>query len=691
MTSAEGALKFWQELNLPSYQKQLDSFSTDIYSLQDTSEKARKNLVELTREFKKTTSEENKKLFGGVLRAYQKEVDSLSKRAKKSESYFLDVYKSFADAPNPAPLLEVAVSNSGKIARFHELEMENTELRATLGEYNKEFADVKNQEATVNKLKRELKEMKDSIEEQAQMKIENERELEQEDIRRQFDMLKQEQKDLEVQLNNAEQKALAYQRKMNNIQAEFLEFKSKADAATAGQVVEAEMVNSELERAVQRAVEAEKAKEDLLAKLSSLQKGGEKGAGEDEEAAMQRKMSEMSQNALENEVAAKEREIVRLNDDLQGLRKEVIESKKRLSIQISSLEKDVAEKNSHLEFVETKLEEMRDYDDIKKELNVLKVIEFSGQIELGMEKPLDVMLMEKNRKLNSDNTDIRNELMGSKSKLKELEKSVAASAETIESQKKLIVKLEKDLLDLNKAPNGQGGIARVTESPYEDKSSAQLLESLVGGESDGGPLHNNSESPANHIQRNNTAAPPPAPIPGGDILDIITSQRDRFREKNTQLEADNLSLQQGMASLRSEIDSLRKDNIKLYEKIKFLQGYGRSNKQPGGSSANDDVMSKYQGAYDEEMNPFNQFNKTEKTKRIASLNAADRTTLSIGRWILASKQSRNFVFFYAILLHALVFITLFKFSGQTCVVPQSVAEHLEESEFTGIGVPDTKP
>ena len=152
-------------------------------------------------------------MFGGILRAYQKEVDFLSKRAKTSDGFFLSVYKSFAEAPNPAPLLDIAVGSGAKIAKLQELELENAELRKTLGDYNEEFAEVKNQEATVNRLRKEIKSLEKSLEDEVNRKLESKIESEKDSFLNEIESLREEKKDLEVQLGNAEQKALTYQAK----------------------------------------------------------------------------------------------------------------------------------------------------------------------------------------------------------------------------------------------------------------------------------------------------------------------------------------------------------------------------------------------------------------------------------------------------------------------------------------------
>ena len=57
------------------------------------------------------------------------------------------------------------------------------------------------------------------------------------------------------------------------------------------------------------------------------------------------------------------------------------------------------------------------------------------------------------------------------------------------------------------------------------------------------------------------------------LLSIVQSQRERFRLRVQELENENSQQSQNIAGLSQEIENLRLDNVKLYEKIKFLQNY----------------------------------------------------------------------------------------------------------------------
>ncbi|NWR21004.1 CASP protein, partial [Emberiza fucata] len=148
-------------------------------------------------------------------------------------------------------------------------------------------------------------------------------------------------------------------------------------------------------------------------------------------------------------------------------------------------------------------------------------------------------------------------------------------------------------------------------------------------------------------------APPGTPFPEGQVdslLSIISSQRERFRAKNQELEGENRMLQHTVHALQSELDSLRADNIKLYEKIKFLQSY------PGRGSSRDDTEQRYSSQYEERLDPFSSFSRKERQRKYLSLSPWDKATLSMGRLILSNKTARTVAFFYTLLLHCLVFL-----------------------------------
>ncbi|XP_068615210.1 cut-like homeobox 1b [Brachionichthys hirsutus] len=161
------------------------------------------------------------------------------------------------------------------------------------------------------------------------------------------------------------------------------------------------------------------------------------------------------------------------------------------------------------------------------------------------------------------------------------------------------------------------------------------------------------------------------------LLSIISSQRERFRSRNQELEAENRSMQQTMQALQNELDSLRADNIKLYEKIKFLQSY------PGRAEGSDDTVMRYSSQYEERLDPFASFSRKERQRRYLSLSPWDKATLGLGRVILSNKVARTVAFFYTLLLHCLVFLVLYKTAwsesiGRDCTAfcAKKYADHL---------------
>ena len=70
-----------------------------------------------------------------------------------------------------------------------------------------------------------------------------------------------------------------------------------------------------------------------------------------------------------------------------------------------------------------------------------------------------------------------------------------------------------------------------------------------------------------------------------------------------------------ISDLRAEVKNLQNDNLKLYEKVRYMQSYREeagsrpvtSQLDPLPAPARNDDMSKYRARYEEAMNPFEAF------------------------------------------------------------------------------------
>jgi homeobox protein cut-like len=126
------------------------------------------------------------------------------------------------------------------------------------------------------------------------------------------------------------------------------------------------------------------------------------------------------------------------------------------------------------------------------------------------------------------------------------------------------------------------------------------------------------------------------------LLPIISSQRERFRSRNMELEAETQHNQQVISSLRNEVDSLRSDNVKLYEKIKFLESYPAMVSSYNGyrtaghwfavlqsKLSRDDIVGRYSMEYEKKLDPFTAFSKREREKRYMGLSGPEKATLNL--------------------------------------------------------------
>jgi len=634
MAAIKSALKCWKDFNLPEHQKILDLEAIEVGNRQDIAESSRKKLIELTRDFKKNTEEEIRKKVSPLIKALQNEVDQLSKRSKASESSFLSLYKKLLEVPDPVPALEQASTVQHQLSKIKDLEMENQKLRETLDEYHVEFKEVKNQEVTIKELKEKLREFEEKTDEKLLVKL-KERE---DDLQKDFVVKEKQLQDVHLklasQLGEAESKIKSLQIDLEETQGELFDVKSRAEEDAVARTAEIEIIGVDLERANHRCLSAEKYAESLKEQLTQALEARKNEQTEQER--LDQSLNSVTTSSLEVQLAAKDREISQLVDEvhhLQSVANKVRDSSKR---EIAMLEEQLAEKSAMVESFKTKLEAQDDYDEIKRELNILKIIEFGERDHSSTEstKSLEKLLLEKNRGLQTENTNLKVKSNGLQDKCDSLQKQNREAIHTIKEQKDLILQLENDVLNLNSLPStfrGQGE-GEATPAPH-----TEIVEKAVQGV----------------LQE----AEKPDPSSSESLFSIVSSQRERFRARNLELEAQTRHQQQQITSLQNEVDSIRSDNIKLFEKIKFLQSYPSQHAQV---NVNDDSVSKYSSHYEERIDPFTAFSRKEKQRRYTNLSAAEKVTLNMGRFVLSNKIARTIVFFYTILLHLLVFLVLYK-------------------------------
>ncbi|XP_003968457.1 cut-like homeobox 1b isoform X4 [Takifugu rubripes] len=657
--NAGSMFQYWKRFDLQQLQKELDATATQLANRQDESEQTRKKLIDLSREFKKNTPEELRKQVAPLLKSFQGEIDALSKRSKEAENAFLNVYKKIIDVPDPVPVLELAQQLQLKLQRMHDIETENAKLRETLEDYNKEFAEVKNQEVTIKALKEKIREYEQSLKNQAE-NLAQEKQLQlHNDYAEKERKLQENQESMTSRLEEAEHKAKSLQTALEKTQAELFDLKTKYDEESTAKADEIEMVMTDLERANQRAESAQREAESLRERLSSSNQSQPLGSPTKADPDTEQLVGETSPSNLEAELRAKERETAQLVEDVQRLQASLSKLRETTSSQITQLEEQLSTKTATLKELEEKLQKQADYEELKKELSILKSMEFGASDSVqDSSKPLEVLLLERNRSLQSESAALRianNELSG---RYGELQSEFASAVQTSVEQKALILKLEHDL----------GTIQAMSSLPRPDAEGSEVgtMENIPE------PIKEATAMFAGHSTE----------LPQGQmdsLLSIISSQRERFRSRNQELEVENRSMQQTMQALQNELDSLRADNIKLYEKIKFLQSY------PGRAGGSDDTVMRYSSQYEERLDPFTSFSRKERQRRYLSLSPWDKATLSLGRVILSNKMARTVAFFYTLFLHCLVFLVLYKTAwsesiGRDCTAfcAKKYADHLHQ-------------
>ncbi|KAL5117966.1 hypothetical protein ACEQ8H_004111 [Pleosporales sp. CAS-2024a] len=657
----QAAIGAWRTIDLTTLIPQLDAVASDIVAHQRDTLTQRKDLAQKTKDFRKLDEASKLNEFKTLLKSYQNFIDLVSTQSKTVHAAFFHVYSPLSEAPDPYPLLEASVDSLVAAEEtLPKITAENERLQKTVASLTTQLDDAERKLDEERSARKALEDTRDS-------KI---KEVEQSWAA----VLAEKQDNWESKEKSLEEKVESQDRLLKELKAsyEVSQRLGKGDDADGesrfgATAAELEMITSELERTAHRLADMESRNEQLRLELAQSASSSAQHIAVEDDPAYLRLRSENSS----------------LLRKLDHVRFEKDSDRTRLETETRSLEREIKSLKSEREALRDKVQKWADYDNVKQELEVLKSIEFATgddddeATELALSQnggagkakgeTLEQLLLARNKKLSNELTVLRVSHQDLQRRLEALQDELSTTNMELEKSRALNETLEADLEKVQQEasnafdPSGmsvagtyvsrypQGSGRRGRSSPTSsiisgfDNSSQNTLASLRAGEAVGG---------------------------GSGILPMVTAQRDRFKKRNSELEAELQKSYQTVSSLRSEIGALQKDNLDLYEKTRYVSSYNRgtassanalvANPNPstvnvGGADASD----RYKASYESSLSPFAAFRGRESARAMKRMHLFERIILRVTKFVLQTRISRNMFAGYLIALHFIVFFFLF--------------------------------
>ncbi|PNY24441.1 Protein CASP [Tolypocladium capitatum] len=652
------AISAWRNVDLTTLTGNLDNTASEIVAYQRDSTVQRKDLAQKTKDFRKLDDGTKLAEIKGLLKAYQTFIDLLTNHSKSVNSAFLQAYTSISEVPDPYPLLEASVDSMlVSEEMLPKLTDENQHLQENLSGLTSQLEDAESKLQTERAARKELEKSLDG-----RVK----------EVESSWTAVLEEKKDnWEAKEKSLEEKVEKQDRLLNDMRASYEVSQrlgrngddqdvQRGNASSA----ELEILHSDLERTSSRLAEVEARNEQMRLELaqakSSMSSQPEKSLEDDP--GYMRMRSENSSLIRKLDTARMEKEALRRD----------------LDSRLRWMEREASLLKEEKESLKAKVQKWNDYDDVKQELEVLKSIEFStGDDDEGRDKAvtaqggadkgdtLEKLLLSRNKKLGDELTILRVSHQDLQSRLEDVEEELSRTNAELERSQRLNEKLESDLETMqaegaNAFPSGASVAGTyVTRAPTRRGRAASPTSSIISGLDP------------------RAAAGEREPMGGGSgILPMVTAQRDRFRQKNAQLEQELSETHRTVQQLRQEVAALQKDNLNLYEKTRYVSTYSRGGATASSSSAYSSnpnpstvsigetgnpgmTLDRYRKAYESSISPFAAFRGRESARAYRRMSFPERVVYSVTRMVLASRTSRNLFAAYCAALHVVVFFSLY--------------------------------
>ena len=645
--------------------------------------------------------------YKGLLKAYQSFIDVLTNQGKASSSSFLQLYSSLSEAPDPYPLLEASVDSLVVSEQtVPKLTSERDQLQQSVDRLTKQ------QEETEARLQEERA---------ARKKLEDNQDTRAKEIEASWEAV------LAEKTNNWTAKEKSLEEKVENQDRLIKELKAsyevsqrlgedddKEGAHGGASAAELELVSSDLEKTSLRLADVEARNEQLRIELAQAvsHSHADQAATVEDDPAYQRLQSENSSLLRKLDAARFDKDSTR--HTWEG--------------KLHQAERNASKATSERDELRSRLDKVADYDEIRRELEMIKSIEFTAgdddelneaaaeddsahangdSTKAKGKNSLEQLLLARNKKLTDELALLRVSSRDIQGQLETMRGELSATKEELEKSRGLSSTLENDLLRVqqeaaNTFPSSAMSVAGTYTSRYPHSSrrgAASPTSSIISG-------FDQSTASANTMDAIRAGE---AVGGGSGLLPMIQAQRDRFKKKNSELEEELSKLYATVKSLRQEVASLQKDNLSLYEKTRYVSTYSRgqgastsassyasapkstsvySSDTPSGLS-----VDRYQSAYEARISPFAAFRGRESARAYKRMSLPERIVFSLTRIIMANRTSRNLFAGYCFALHILLFVVLYmmstteieKHSAMSAVSSAAAAAYANSGSGSGVG------
>ena len=289
-------------------------------------------------------------------------------------------------------------------------------------------------------------------------------------------------------------------------------------------------------------------------------------------------------------------------------------------------------------------------ESMKRELRILKRLEYNAddvdherdpEIAGGGpddEKDLESVLVGKLRRAESELVTERTSKTDLMREIDSLKESLADAEKAKEEADKLVASLEKDLERAISTPSSAVPKKKEPTLAEENPATLQTI------------LDPNAPKPP--------SPPPPPASPAASasatekaeddhsVATIVMAQRDRLRARCEALEAERDSFKRELQAQVQASESLKTDNTKLYEKVRYLQSYNKAPPRSGAYTRSSSGLDRdldleaLEQRYEASVDPFKQFSKAERQRKLNEMSPMERTVFIVAKTVLG-KQNLN--------------------------------------------------